>query len=111
MTEECAKCGMPASISVCVLLSSIGSSPREQSCTRAVRFCKPCLQRLVRQERAAALRPLRQPLSDALTALTTRLAKQSKRRKRAASAIQDGTRSAGDELLPGSLDPRHDGQS
>jgi hypothetical protein len=72
--RSCSQCGNPAAFSLCNLISTVASSPRQQKCGIATLYCSTCIQRVVEFLAASGHSPLQslsQPLSAAYTALTT----------------------------------------
>lgn len=72
--RSCSQCGKPAAFSLCNLLSTVAVAPRKQKCGIATLYCSTCMQRVVELLKSSGhspLQSLRQPLSEAYTALAT----------------------------------------
>jgi hypothetical protein len=41
--QSCNRCGRPAELTVSLLISTVGRSPRQQKCGESVHFCRECL--------------------------------------------------------------------
>lgn len=68
-TKLCNRCGQPGQFSLAFLLSTLGVTPRKQKCTKSLRFCALCIQRICRAMLETAPSDLIQPLQAAYTAL------------------------------------------
>jgi hypothetical protein len=82
----CSECGDDAAISLCQILSTVGTTPRKQRCTTATAFCAACLQSRVKLLRRLGLQGLHKPLGEAFTALADDSGMQLTRQKRSVSA-------------------------
>jgi hypothetical protein len=67
--KPCLCCGGAANISVCVLLSSRGTRPRRQACSRALLLCSDCLQGWLDADAVKPLAVLTARVNEAFTAL------------------------------------------
>ena len=65
----CSECGNEAAISLCQILSTVGTTPRKQRCTTAIAFCAACLQSRVKLLDRLDLHGIQKSLGEAFTAL------------------------------------------
>lgn len=70
--KTCEQCGNEAAVTVCWLLSTLGSSPRAQKCSKVSFFCLGCIQRVCAPDGTGMPLLLRQRLQEAYTATTSR---------------------------------------
>ena len=77
MKRSVCDCGAPAVYSICVLVSSLGISPRRQKCGVAQPFCTACIQKLFTQQRIDDARRVQESLEQAYTAITEHLRAES----------------------------------
>ncbi len=47
MLKSCSQCSHEAEVSVVVVVSTVGSRPRQQKCSAAVLFCRGCMRDLL----------------------------------------------------------------
>ena len=73
MRKTCEQCGNEATVTVCWLLSTVGSAPRVQKCSKASIFCLACIRGLCAPDGAAMPSLLRQRLQGAYTAAIERI--------------------------------------
>ena len=78
MYKVCSNCAEPVQYSIVVIMSSVGVSPRIQSYSTAVLFCKRCFSEL--SERLCSDK-LREAVNSALTELTERVRENSSAQK------------------------------
>jgi hypothetical protein len=69
-TKPCNRCGIPAEVSLCVLLSSVNRSPRLQKSTKSIALCSSCLTAWTSSNDAVTLPELKERVNTALDALT-----------------------------------------
>jgi len=81
----CSECGDEAAISLCQILSTVGTTPRKQRCTTATAFCAACLQARVKLLRRLGLHGIQKPLGEAFTALAEDSGMRLAREKRPAT--------------------------
>ena len=43
-SSKCRECGVAAQFTLCMLVSTLGVSPRRQKCTKSVPICSACIQ-------------------------------------------------------------------
>jgi hypothetical protein len=67
--KSCSYCWRPAEFSLCHLISTIGTTPREQKCSQALVLCNDCIQRIFSLIEALPFHGYAPPLSGAYTAL------------------------------------------
>jgi hypothetical protein len=67
--KTCSVCGTPANISLCILASTVGQSPRLQGSAKAILFCKSCLEASTTGQGPEGLFGVRQRVNEAFHAL------------------------------------------
>lgn len=67
--KSCSRCNAPAQFSLCFLLSTVGSTPRQQKCTRSALLCSTCIRELCESLTRVAPDPLIEPLQGAYAAM------------------------------------------
>ena len=69
--KSCSECGMPADVSLCQIVSTVGRAPRHQRCSTATAFCTACFGARIKLLRGVGLRGIQRPLREAFTALAS----------------------------------------
>jgi len=68
MRKTCEACGNDAVVTVCWLVSTMGTSPRVQKCSKASALCQDCVGTICSRTDVSGSVFLRQRLADAYTA-------------------------------------------
>lgn len=89
-TKSCNECGMPAEVSLCQIVSTVGRAPRQQRCSTATAFCTACFEARIKPLRGVELRGVHQPLSEAFTALARACGLKLTRAKQSAPTTANG---------------------
>lgn len=69
--KSCSRCNAPAQFSLCFLLSTVGTAPRQQKCTRSALFCSACIRALCETLARVAPDSFIEPLQGAYAAMLT----------------------------------------
>ena len=77
MKRSVCDCGAPAAYSICVLVSSLGVSPRRQKCGRGQTFCAACIQKLLDEQWLNQARNVQESLKEAYTEVAAHLRAES----------------------------------
>jgi hypothetical protein len=89
-TKSCSECGMPAEVSLCQIVSTVGRAPRWQRCSTSTAFCAACFEARVKLLRGVGLRGIHEPLSEAFTALANACELKLTHGKRSAPTTANG---------------------
>ena len=91
--KSCSECGMPAEVSLCQIVSTVGRAPRLQRCSISTAFCAACFEARIKLLGGVGLGGIRQPLSEAFTALANACAMRLTSLKQSApTPVSDGGR-------------------
>ena len=77
MKRSVCRCGTPAAYSICMLVSSLGISPRRQKCGVARPFCAACIQKLLHEQWPDQALNVQQSLREAYTGVAEHLRAES----------------------------------
>jgi hypothetical protein len=77
MKRSICLCGVSAAYSICVLVSSLGVSPRRQKCGVARPFCAACIQKLFSERWLDQARNVQESLREAYTEVAEQLRAES----------------------------------
>ena len=67
--KSCSECGMPAEVSLCQIVSTVGRAPRLQRCSKSIAFCAACLEGRIKLLCGSGLHGIQQSLGEAFTTL------------------------------------------
>ena len=91
--KSCSECGMPAEVSLCQIVSTVGRAPRQQRCSVSTAFCAACFGARIELLRGIGLHGIQKALSEAFTSLAEGCAMKLNRQPRTVSALtSDGGR-------------------
>jgi hypothetical protein len=76
MPKSCSRCGLAAEFSLCLHLSTVGRTPRQQKCMPGVLLCIPCIQAVAESLEVVVPSGLSHSLSGTYTAMATHSAQQ-----------------------------------